>query len=65
MAWSPKVGRHVRYKTAAGKWKPCVITNVDSPTQLDLRIGHAVGNTLANKARATKGVNQVDRWIPS
>jgi hypothetical protein len=65
MAWSAKVGRHVRYKTAAGRWKPGVITTVTSQTLLNLRIGHAPGNTLTGKTRATKGVNQVDRWIPS
>jgi hypothetical protein len=42
--WAPAVNRHVTYLGANRKPRPATITNVDSPTVLDLRVGHHVDN---------------------
>lgn len=63
-----KVNRTVRYRTAAGKWKPAVITAVTDADTATLRVGHH-GETYAIKDRRNNtppvGVNSNDRWRPA
>lgn len=40
-SWAPKAGRHVTYYGTNRKPRPATITNVDSATVLDLRVGHS------------------------
>ena len=58
-----EVNRHVSYRRADGRWVPAVITNVDSASVFDLRIGHAVGNTPQNVPRKTT-VSGTNVWQP-
>jgi len=45
MAWLPKIGRHVSYRTAEGKVRPGTITAYTpaadpAPETIDIRVGH-------------------------
>lgn len=70
-----KVNRTVRYRTAAGKWRPAVITAVTDADTATLRVGHHNKNghgadeTYATKDRRNNtppvGVNSNDRWRPA
>jgi hypothetical protein len=63
MAWRAQNGGTVMYRNAAGKIKHATITNVDSQTQLDLRVGGAThGTAYANVLRADN-TNTVNRWF--
>lgn len=66
--WQPKIGRHVQFAkstpsrtgiTNNKRWIPAVITNVDSPTQLDLRLQHY--GTALNVPKQT-AENQITVW---
>lgn len=74
-AYPAKVNRTVNYKTAAGRWRPAVITSVINATTANLRVGHH-GETYAAKVRRTGGDVQLwydpaeaprtdaDKWRP-
>jgi hypothetical protein len=70
MGWLPKVNRHVllyRQKTVGGETnyvKPVIatITNVDSATQLDLRIGRTGGTALNVLLRTDPDANTYPCW---
>lgn len=50
MGWTPKVGRHVSYRTTGGKRRPGIITAIVSGTTVSFRVGHhAVPETYASK----------------
>lgn len=51
-SWQPKVGRHVNYYGTNRRPRPATITNVDSSTQLDLRVGHS-GEVYLNVPKET------------
>jgi hypothetical protein len=38
--WTPKVNRHVSYRTSGGRRRPAVITGIVSGTTVNLRVGH-------------------------
>lgn len=69
--WKPKVGRHVTlYRLVGSKIKPqsATITNVDSATQLDLKIDDedATPTAVANATKWTgPGTTRSGKWRPT
>jgi hypothetical protein len=68
IVYPAKVNRTVHYRTAAGKWRPAVITAVTDSDTATLRVGRH-GETYATKDRRSgdRGVanaNWNDRWRP-
>lgn len=48
--WQPKIGRHINYRDATGRWRTGTITAVVDPTHVTFRMGH-YGVTKTNIAK--------------